>query len=98
MSIWLVCVLFVVDCAMIIRRIWGIQIIPSLPNVPKSELYIAGLPVMLMTLWVMSIFIRKKTIEDTAATISEHTYRLGKYCHFCIILVELCILFVFVQK
>lgn len=96
MSIWLVCVLFVVDCAMIIRRIWGVQIIPSLPNVPKSELYITGLPVMLMTLWVMSIFIRKKNIEDTTLVITDHTYRLGKYSHFCIILVELCILFVFV--
>ncbi len=98
MSIWLVCFLFVADCDSIFRRIWGIRIMPSLPNVPKSELYMIGLPVMLMTFWFMSIFIRRKNIEDTAAMITDHTYRLGKYCHFCIILVELCILFVFVLK
>lgn len=98
LSIWLVCFLFVADCDSIIRWIWGIHIIPSLPHVPKYVLYMRGLPIMLMTFWLMSLFIRKKNIEDTAAMITEHTYRLGKYCHFCIILIELCILFVFVLK
>lgn len=93
LSIWLVCFLFVADCDSIFRRIWGIHIIPSLPNVSKSVLYMGGLPVMLMTFGVMSIFIRKKSIEDTAAMITEHTCRLGKYCHFGIILVELSIFF-----
>lgn len=95
LSIWLVCLLFVADCDSILRRIWGIHIIPSLPHVPKSVLYMKGLPVMLMTFWLMSLFIRRKSIEDTAAMITERTYRLGKYCHFGIILLGLCILFVF---
>lgn len=93
MSIWLVCFLFVADCDSIFRRIWGVHIIPSLSSVPKSVVYMIGLPVMLMTFWFMSIFIRRKNIEDTAAMITEHTYQLGKYCHFGIILVELCIFF-----
>lgn len=95
LSIWLVCLLFVADCDLILRRIWGIHIIPSLPHVPKSELYMKGLPVMLMTFWLMSLFIRRKSIEDTVAMITERTYKLGKYCHFGIILLGLCILFVF---
>ena len=57
-----------------------------------------GVPILLLTFWLMSFFIHRKDIEDTAATLTKRTCQIGKYCHFCIIIVELCILFVFVQK
>ncbi len=56
-----------------------------------------GVPILLMTYWLMSFFIRRKNIEDIAATITERTYKIGKYCHFGIIIVELGIFFIFVK-
>lgn len=97
-SIWLVCLFFVVDCGVILRKTWGIDIIPNFPNMSKGVQYMVGVPILLLTFWLMSFFIHRKDIEDTAATLTKRTCQIGKYCHFCIILVELCILFVFVQK
>lgn len=97
-SIWLVCLFFVVDFGVILRKTWGIDIIPSFPNMSKGVQYMVGVPILLLTYWLMSFFIHRKDIEDAAATLTKRTCQIGKYCHFCIILVELCVLFFFLLK